>query len=678
MTKLRTLLALSLLFACGGKGGQPASTPPVAQPAPVPAPAGGEALAVAQESAVFLLHKVEHRIGEERVIVQKGLRPEIRSLFVLSDRGNRASLAATLSLGENGLPRRLEMWGQLSPAATDLDVTIEGDQARIRDGAASRAIAVPALYFTATGHAPMGVKEALIAAWHRHGRHGSIPLVPEATASLQKRGDDVFELGGKPITLERLTLAGMTWGRELLWIDAQQRLIAVVTNEAGGNQIQVVREGYEALLNQFVVRAGSEGAAILAAQATAPIREGRHAIVHARLIDGTGAAPIDEAVIVIDDGKIVSAGKGEVPADVPTLDARGQTVLPGLWDMHAHFEQAEWGPIYLAAGVTTVRDVGNSLSFLTGLRDAELVPRILCAGIIDGADGNAISSLIVRSERDVKPLVAKVKAAGCSQIKIYGVVAPDLVAPLAKEAHRQGLTVAGHVPQGMTLREAVTAGIDVVSHLDGPISAIYPEWMDTGPAGPGFLALDVESAQARSVYAWLVKRKTVLDPTLALMELLLLGTAHEPGAVKVAPELAKVLTSIGPGPGATAEEMAMRTSIDEKIMAVIGALHRAGVTIVAGTDSCIPGHSLHREIELYVEAGMSPMEAIQSATAVPARVMGLEREVGTIAPGKRADLILVNGDPLANISDLRKITTVVIGGRAFETARLWPLAGFKP
>jgi imidazolonepropionase-like amidohydrolase len=111
---------------------------------------------------------------------------------------------------------------------------------------------------------------------------------------------------------------------------------------------------------------------------------------------------------------------------------------------------------------------------------------------------------------------------------------------------------------------------------------------------------------------------------------------------------------------------------------VVGALHRAGIPIVAGTDQTVPGHSLHREIELYVQAGFTPMEAIQSATIVPAKVMGLDKESGTLEAGKRADLIVIDGDPLADIHNTRNVELVVSAGKMYKPAELWRSAGFKP
>jgi len=166
---------------------------------------------------------------------------------------------------------------------------------------------------------------------------------------------------------------------------------------------------------------------------------------------------------------------------------------------------------------------------------------------------------------------------------------------------------------------------------------------------------------------------------MALMELILHPadvpvSTFEPGVTKVAPELAGPLNNTGQPPAAAAQAKAAY----EIWLATIGALHRAGITIIAGTDQAVPGHSLHREIELYVKAGLTPLEAIQAATIVPARVMKLDNQVGTVEVGKRADMIFIDGDPLKSISNIRNVRWVVAAGRLYNPADLWQSVGFKP
>jgi hypothetical protein len=191
--------------------------------------------------------------------------------------------------------------------------------------------------------------------------------------------------------------------------------------------------------------------------------------------------------------------------------------------------------------------------------------------------------------------------------------------------------------------------------------------------------IDLQSPEAQQAIAFLKSHGTVIDPTLVVFESFTVGpdrplVSLEPGIAKVAPELATQLNEGGVPP----EILEVERKIFAKYVAITGALHRAGITIVAGTDQSVPGFSIYREMELYVEAGFTPMEALQAATIVPARVMKLDAERGTIEAGKRADLILVDGDPLENIHNIRNVKTVIAGGTVYDSAELWRSVGFKP
>ena len=225
--------------------------------------------------------------------------------------------------------------------------------------------------------------------------------------------------------------------------------------------------------------------------------------------------------------------------------------------------------------------------------------------------------------------------------------------------------------------------MDQINHIQFIVRALVPgEDPDKVLPNPVFQraleTLDVGSAPSRATLALLAKRYVVVDPTLALDELLNTPNERfaqlEPGLAKIAPELRGTLSSFGPPP-----EQASEAERSWKIsLAAVRALHEAGVTIVAGTDQSVPGHSLHREMELYVEAGFTPMEALQAATIVPARAMRREKDLGTVEAGKLADFLVIDGDPLADVRKLRNVVTVVQGGRAYDPATLWRLVGFQP
>ena len=275
--------------------------------------------------------------------------------------------------------------------------------------------------------------------------------------------------------------------------------------------------------------------------------------------------------------------------------------------------------------------------------------------------------------------------AGFQQIKIYSSVKKENLEAVAAEAHKLGMTVTGHVPQGLNGFDAVTAGMDQINHISYVVQMMAPEIPGGGPAAnrPEVLNalrnFDPDSEASRKAIQFLKSHGTVVDPTLTVFEMFQRTgrkplASFEPGVARVAPALSTQLRNVGPGPArADLGEARFATSLK-----AVAALHRAGVPIVVGTDQTVPGHSVHREMELYVEAGFTPMEALQAATMVPARVMGLEKEVGTLEVGKRADLVILGANPLENISNIRRTETVIQGGAIYDCRSLWRSVGFQP
>jgi hypothetical protein len=231
------------------------------------------------------------------------------------------------------------------------------------------------------------------------------------------------------------------------------------------------------------------------------------------------------------------------------------------------------------------------------------------------------------------------------------------------------MTVTGHVPRALTTMEGIEAGMDQLNHLNYATSVLR---------GPGTQRVDLNSGDFLKGIRFLLDHHTVVDPTIGWGEM----AAHpqeldiasfEPGILK-APF---TLDARYRGMGGTESTEQFRTRQRESL-AVIHALYKAGVPIVPGSDTGLVGYGLHRELELYAEAGMTPLEAIQCATIGSARAMNLDRESGTIEPGKRADMILVEGNPLAIVSDLRHVARVIANGRVYDPSRLSQLVGFKP
>jgi imidazolonepropionase-like amidohydrolase len=652
----------------------------------------GQSKAAAQvlERGKFILYDTKQVMGEESYeITRDGNHLIVKSSFAMPYLEMEKALVATLRVRQDLTPERFEIAG-IKPSKSRVDTLIEikDRKASVRQDKQTREIPVPAHFFTAAGYAPLAMEMMLVRYYVSEGIKGPLKILPAGEVTLEHRGRDKVRAGGREVELDRYNLAGLTWGEQTLWLDSAKRLIAVTNiGYDTENTLPAVLEGYESVLPFFLTRAAEDAVARLTLQADrlSPKRRGALAIVGGTLIDGTGKAPVADSTVVIEGSRITAAGPRaeiKIPRGATRIDARGKFVLPGLWDMHAHLFQIEFGPVYLAAGVTTVRDVGNEFEYATRFRDAfnhgrGLGPRMLLAGYIEGKNSDHSFDVQVDTPEEARRAVERYKNAGFEMIKIRDNIKPDLLKVIADEAHRLSMTLTGHVPKAMNVIQAVEAGMDQISHINflSPVfvsKAVKEDEIATAPFDP-------ESPEAKQAIDVLKKHGTVIDPTIVTLELQVRTTdkpisSFEPGAAKVAPQMIEHLDNIGYPPIAAPQ---IRKAMNQ-LLGILRALHKEGIPVVAGTDVTIPGHSLHRELELYVKAGFTPLEAIQSATIVPARAMKLDKEAGTIEAGKRADIIIVDANPLESISNIRKLNTVVTGGRAYDCAALWQAAGFQP
>ena len=630
--------------------------------------------AQAPEQGVFNLHKFEQLIGKETyTLARTANEVTLKSDFKFTDRGTPVPLTASLTMEKDLTPRDFQIKGKISRFSAIEDSV---------HGRSAGTITIPPgeNFFDIQGYAPVSMQMMLVRYWHSHGSPKILKTLPRGEVQIQDQGVETFTIGSRKIPLHKLSVRGLIWGMESLWMDSQDHLIALVSMDAEMDHFEAVADGYEDGLATFVAGAARDGMANLAKVAegftaqTAPVT----AIVGGRLIDGTGKPAIENSVVILQNGKITAAGPATsttVPEGAQVVDAKGKSVLPGLWEMHSHFEQVEWGPIYLATGVTTARDVGNEREFIVAARDAiaagkGIGPRLVMAGVVDGSGPFSLGVIRVDTPEQARDQVQKYKAAGFQQVKIYSSVKPEILKIITAEAHRMGMTVTGHIPFGMNAIQGIEDGMDQINHVE----YITPLMVD-----PKSKTIDPDAPNVKKVINLLLEHHTVIDDTLALMEVILHPLDHpisgfEPGILKVAPELKEALETMGSPPAKADQSAAMFRAMEETVR----LLHQAGVPVVAGTDQAVPGYSLDREIELYVQAGFTPMEAIQAATLVPARAMGMEKDSGTIEVGKRADVILVDGNPLQNISDIRKVSTVFAAGKMYQPAALWSSVGFKP
>jgi imidazolonepropionase-like amidohydrolase len=434
--------------------------------------------------------------------------------------------------------------------------------------------------------------------------------------------------------------------------------------------------------------------------------------VHATVIDATGAPAQSDVTVVITGDRITAIARSAavaVPKDARIVDASGKFLIPGLWDMHVHWYQKADLPLFIANGVTGVRIMWGMPVHHEWRKEIEqgslLGPRLLIASaIVDGPKPSWPGSDIAGNEAEGRQAVMKAMRDGADFVKVYSFLPREAYFAIADEAKKQGIPFEGHVPIAVSVEEASAAGQKSIEHLTGVLPACssraaellktaqetLAERLNTNESGnlsakfrlaymrEGELPLDTYSPEkADAVFAEFKKNHTWQCPTFTVLHL----STADPSIVtdvrlKYMPSELRSYWSAANNrfTNGSPETAAFRKKSFQKSLEIIGAMQRVGVGILAGTDTgnpyCFPGFSLHDELGWLVQAGLTPMEAIQAATRNAARFMGRENELGTIQQGKLADLVLLDANPLDDIANTRKIAAVVYGGRLFPKSSL--------
>jgi imidazolonepropionase-like amidohydrolase len=449
----------------------------------------------------------------------------------------------------------------------------------------------------------------------------------------------------------------------------------------------------------FVLFASVAGAQ--SGQAATPI-----VITHVTIINpGTSSVTTDRTIVITGThiASVSPSAGSQFPKNSQVIDGRGQYLIPGLWDMHVHSAFGDWFPggrdvilpLFIANGVTGVRDMGGDIAPLFEWRKqiavGEIVgPRMVVSGpMLDGylADGKSLrfpSSIPVTTPASAIAAVDSLKAQGVDFIKVQSVISHDAYLAAAAEAHKQGLPIVGHVPDKARIAEVVAAGQKSIEHLMGIFEGCSTE-EDKFIRGEGNLKLLLTTySQPRcdAVMHLLAQNQTWQVPTLAWQRggtfLDQFDWQHQP-LDKYVPRYWRDVTwrrfNDEMMPDLLHDPLALRQEYFARNLQVVGALHHAGVPFLAGTDAApgiyiMPGFSLHDELANFVEAGFTPMESLQTATSNPAKFLEMENALGSIEPGKIADLVLLSANPLEDIHNTQRISAVIANGRLFDRASL--------
>jgi hypothetical protein len=421
------------------------------------------------------------------------------------------------------------------------------------------------------------------------------------------------------------------------------------------------------------------------------------AFTQVKLFDAEGGRFLDDQTVVADKGRIVAVGPAAsitVPANARVIDGRGKTLTPGIWDAHMHVGSDAQGVMLLSMGETSARDPGADVAPTIArkeriARGELLFPTVYSSVLIDGKGPlQAQGGVTVSSAEEAIAAVRMAKEKGFSGVKFYTSMKPEWLLPAVAEAHKLGLHVHGHVPATMRPADAIAAGYDEITHINFVMMQAMPDSVvnvSNGLArfqGPGKYAKDVDLAAEplRSLIPLMARKRITVDPTISTFEALYvpengdLSPSYAPFVGTMPPSTERGFRTGGDAPPEGVTRADYRASF-AKLVQLLKLLHDAGVPIVAGTDG--GGLELIRELEIYVQAGFTPAQALQAATIAPARLVGADKTTGSIVVGKEADLVLVDGDPSKNIGDMRHTDWVMSDGALMNADELREQAGFS-
>ena len=519
-----------------------------------------------------------------------------------------------------------------------------------------------------------------------------IDLLPSGRGSIAPLTTLEVENGTEKKTLTAYAISGFGLSPFPIWFDGD-------TFFGFTGVLSFLPEGWEKA-GPAMSQAQDAALALLAPAQVAAVAKkpsGPVAFENVKLFDADALTFRDGMTVIVDNGRISAVGPAagaKVPAHALVIDGAGKTLIPGLWDSHQHYGDDSTGPLLLASGITSVRDPGNRPAELMARKkridDGVLLgQRIVPSLLIDGPGPyTAQVAVVVHNLDEALAAVHRAKDSGYFAIKLYGSLDPSYVKPMADLAHKLGLHVHGHIPHGMRPLDAVHAGYDEITHINFVMMQAMPDdivntsngmnrFIGTGKYAAG---VDLKSKAMQSYLDELAARHIAVDPTLVTFEDLYVpdrGTypaADAAYAETLPSQYARGFLSSSMAPTPELSRAMMRASF-AKLEALIPELERRHIEIVAGTDGA--GFELIRELELYVEAGLSPAQALATATINPARVFRLGDQTGSIAVGKLAELALIDGDPSKNIGDLRQVELVMRDGKLMKASDLRAALGIS-
>lgn len=679
------ILLVSMAAACSGPPKQ--LPPPTGPDVPADIDAAPTAQATERHWSVVVL-------GRKAGTYDVSVAPDgtTTATFHVVENGRGPHSDVTYRLGDDGAFTRFEAKGHHT-LGTLVDEKMEraGDTVRWRSTEENGEREVSgAAFFIPSADFPTGslLVPAAIAAG------GQLAVLPSGQVRVEKVKEVEVTANGETRRLSCYRVGGLGFAPGYEWLNPDGTYFGFAQP-----WWSMVPAGWESVVDQLV----AEGrvlerdwlAELAKANAHRPPAAGV-AYVHARVLDvEKGKWLADQTVIVVGDtiSAVGATRKLKVPAGAEVVDLAGKALVPGLVDMHGHVGALD-GVLNIASGVTTVRDVGNDPDDLDSLKKdwdsgTTIGTHLVRMGFIEGRNPKAASSKVTaETPEEAKAAVTFFAERGYDGIKIYNSMKVELVPLLAAEAHARKMLVIGHIPVHMLAREAVEAGYDGIEHINmlflNFLATHETDTRDTTRftlVGEKGLTLDLDSPEVKDFIALLAKKGTIIDPTLSAFEGMWVGVPGEipPGlgdtVARMPPLVGRSFLSGGlPLDG---DKHATYLKSWERVLQMVKRLHDSGVTVVLGTDH-IAGLMLLHETELFARAGIKNADILRALTIVAAKAMRQDKAFGTIAKGKRADLVVIDGDPLGDIHALGRVVTTMRGGVIYPSAPLYRAVGVKP
>ena len=620
------------------------------------------------------------RTGDGKVTVESFVHWNNREYTVNSE----------LQLNAEGIPIAQRITG-ISPFRSPIDESFEYENGVATWSTAGESGSVttdePGFYL-ATEYGSLGLTALVRAALKN--MDGEIAILPSGTARVEKLTSQDVDTPDGTTTLSLYSIAGLGFTPFYGWFDENLELTVL---DFGGFMGMYPKGWSPDVLDQLGAIQIQEDAAVIESISGSLATELDKAVLfeNVDVVDVEIGILLEDHHVLVADGKIAAISPDPIDEpDAMRIDASGKSMMPGMWDMHGHFGLSD-GVLNIAGGITSVRDIGSvheQIMELTAKHDSGEVigPNTYRSGFIDQASpyatGDTVASLEEALER-----VDFYAENGYMQIKLYSSIDPEWVDDIAERTHEHGMRLSGHIPAFMSAEQAVRAGYDEIQHINMVfLNFLAGDREDTRQQirftlyGDAAGTLDLDSDEVNDFIALLKENDVTVDPTAAIFDTSLVHKSGNPDPSFAAvidhlpANIARGLYKVEMDKGGNDEQWAASGVAQA---AMIRKLHDNGIQIVPGSDH-MAAFTIHRELELYAEAGISNADVLRIASLDSARIVGVDDKTGSIAVGKDSDLVLVEGNPLEDISAIRRATLVMKGNTAYKPDELYKVVGVKP